>query len=85
MTSEASQNRQALNKAKAKAMASSSSFFFCSSGLNLTTTTSTSIALQQHSHTPAAQLWRLDVAGARDREARQLSVWACGLNIIVVA
>ena len=83
MTSEASQNRQALNKAKAKAMASSSSFFFCSSGLNLTTTTS--IALQQHSHTPAAQLWRLDVAGARDREARQLSVWACGLNIIVVA
>lgn len=83
MTSEASQNRQALNKAKA--MASSSSFFFCSSGLNLTTTTSTSIALQQHSHTPAAQLWRLDVAGARDREARQLSVWACGLNIIVVA
>ena len=83
MTSEASQNRQALNKAKA--MASSSFFFFCSSGLNLTTTTSTSIALQQHSHTPAAQLWRLDVAGARDREARQLSVWACGLNIIVVA
>ena len=81
MTSEASQNRQALNKAKA--MASSSSFFFCSSGLNLTTTTS--IALQQHSHTPAAQLWRLDVAGARDWEARQLSVWACGLNIIVVA
>ena len=84
MTSEASQNRQALNKAKAMA-SSSSSFFFCSSGLNLTTTTSTSIALQQHSHTPAAQLWRLDVAGARDREARQLSVWACGLNIIVVA
>ena len=83
MTSEASQNRQALNKAKA--MASSSSFFFCSSGLNLTTTTSTSIALQQHSHTPAAQLWRLDVAGACDREVRQLSVWACGLNIIVVA
>ena len=83
MTSEASQNRQALNKANA--MASSSSFFFCSSGLILTTTTSTSIALQQHSHTPAAQLWRLDVAGARDREARQLSVWACGLNIIVVA
>ena len=59
---------------------------FCNSGLRLNLSTS-SIALQQHSHTPAASLhcYSVDVAGARDRAARQLSVWACGLNNIVVA